>query len=245
VQNLFPKIRRILLKALVPEIYWPIKVDLDGVQVPVRGMPLNFGTKYWLKKGEYEQDERHLITKALRPGLKVLEMGGSIGVLAQIIGEKVGPKGRVLSFEASERLVEISTEMWPPMPQLQRVKGFVFPVNNGENIFVGEFQTEGSELDGRGIWELRDGMPGNTWDLRSIRKEFNFDPEILIVDIEGGESIFDAIPPDFPDNLQSVIMEFHPHIYGIDGQARLEEKIIECGFSLVDRSGQCVLFVRT
>ena len=244
MQNLFPKIRRTLLKALVPEFYWPIKVNLDGVNVPVRGMPLNFGTKHWLKHGEYEQDERILIKKVLKPGLKVLEMGGSIGVLAQIIGEKVGPKGRVISFEASERLVEISTKMWPPLPQLQRVKGFVFPVNNGENIFVGQFQTAGSELDGRGIWELRDGMPGNAWDFRSIRRDFDFDPEILIVDIEGGESIFNVVPPDFPDSLQSIIMEFHPHLYGTDGQARLEEKIVESGFRLEDRSGQCALFVR-
>ena len=244
MQHLIPQIRLRLLKALVPESYWPIQVNLDGVHVPVRGMPLNFGTKYWLKNGEYEQDERQLIKKVLKPGMKVLEMGGSIGVLAQIISHKVGPNGRVLSFEASERLVEISTEMWPPVYQLQRVTGFVFPVENGENIYVGQFQTEGSELDGRGIWELRDDLPGNTWDLRSIRRDFDFDPEVLIVDIEGGESILEDVPPYFPEKLQSIIMEFHPHLYGADGQARLEEKILKSGFRVEARAGQCILFTR-
>lgn len=244
MQNLFPRIRRALLKNFIPEFYWPKSVDLDGITVPVRGMPLNFGTKYWLKNGEYEQDERALLAKVLKPGMKVLEMGGSIGVLAQIVSQKVGSNGQVMSIEASERLVEISSAMWPPVDHLKRIIGFAFPVENGDTIYVSEFQTEGSELDGLGIWELRDSGGGNTWDLRSIRSKFDFDPDVLIVDIEGGEMILDLVGPDFSDSLQSIIMEFHPHIYGIKGKESLEYKIIKSGFQVHSRAGQCTLFVR-
>jgi hypothetical protein len=233
-----------LLKRLIPELYWPKSVDLDGVKVPVRGMPLNFGTKYWLKNGQYEQDERRLLDQVLMPGMNVLEMGGSIGVLAQIICQKVGPTGRVISVEASDRLLAIASEMWPKLDRLERIAGFAFPVENGDNIYVNDFQSDGSELDGRGIWEIRGSKEGNAWDLRAIRLKFDFVPDVLVVDIEGGENVLATVPPNFPESLQYVLMEFHPHVYGLAGQALLEEKIIQSGFEALSKAGQCTLFKR-
>ena len=99
-------------------------------------------------------------------------------------------------------------------------------------------------MDGRGTWELRDSGGGNAWGLRTIRSEFDFDPDVLIVDIEGGETILDVVDPDFSESIQSIIMEFHPHIYGIKGKESLENKIVKSGFQVHSRAGHCTLFVR-
>ena len=51
-------------------------------------MPFSFGTKLMLTLGNYELPERILCDLVLEKGMKVIEMGTSIGILSAII-EKI------------------------------------------------------------------------------------------------------------------------------------------------------------
>src|SRR2546427_137509 len=107
--NLFVyRIRRTLLRFLVPEFVWPKSVSIDGARIAVRNAPYSFGVKRVLQRGEYELEERKLLQTILHPGDVVVEMGGSVGILTAIIAGKVGSSGFVISVEASVTLAEYS-----------------------------------------------------------------------------------------------------------------------------------------
>ena len=69
------KLRRLLLSTFIPEFYWPLSVKIRGVDIPIRNEPFSFGTKWILKKNEYENAEISLVNKVLKGGESVLEMG--------------------------------------------------------------------------------------------------------------------------------------------------------------------------
>lgn len=240
-------LRRQLLRYGVPEWVWPKDVLLDGVSFPVRNVKLNFGTKRWIANGLYECDERSLVADVVVPGMNVVEMGGSIGVLARILAHKVGPNGRVVSIEASPELHALATK-WCPIPkQLQFVQGFAFPVSNAELVFVSGFHTDGSELDGRAQWELNSiGTPSNgvSWDFNRLAKELGILPQLLVVDIEGGEFVMMDIAPHVPASVEHIVIEFHPHQYGIEGVNGLTQTLFKEGFAAKSTSGLVTLFQR-
>jgi len=238
--------RRSVLKKVTPEWIWPKYKLLDGVAFPVRGMRLNFGTKRWIANGLYEQDERRLVADIIEPGMRVVEMGGSIGILARIIAENVGPTGRIVSIEASTELHKYSAT-WCPVPaQLEFVSGFAFPVAHAQNIHVNGFQTDGSELDGRATWNIEPN-PSNSeyWDLNRLERELRIIPELLVVDIEGGEEVLCTLPANIPSQTKHLIMEFHPHIYGEHGISEITKCLEREGFKAMATSGPCTRFSRT
>jgi hypothetical protein len=85
----YKKIRREILKKLVPDLIWPKEIFLDGALIPLRKSPFSFGIKRYLVLGQYESAERVLVRKYLNFGDQVIEMGGSIGVLTAIISIKI------------------------------------------------------------------------------------------------------------------------------------------------------------
>jgi FkbM family methyltransferase len=238
-------IRRVLLKKLVPEIIWPRNVDIDGVTIPVRGTSLNFGTKRWISNGLYERDERLLVSAIVQPGMTVVEMGGSLGILARVLAHRVGPEGRVISLEASFDLFQ-KAKTWCPIPfNLEFVHGFAFPLWESSSVKVTGFKSDGSELDGRASWNFGQKSLHNNWDLNKISKSLNVVPDVLVVDIEGGEEVLRQITPNFPKRTSHIILEFHPNRYGQVGV----DEIITClgreGFQVAEVSGPVTRFSRS
>ncbi|MFZ9206395.1 MAG: FkbM family methyltransferase [Schleiferiaceae bacterium] len=241
------RFRRFLLRQLVPEWIWPKMVSLDGVQFPVRGVDLNFGTKRWIANGLYECDERRLIHDVVKPGMTVVEMGGSIGILARILASKVGESGRVVSIEASPELFKIACT-WCPVPsQLNFIMGYAFPLNDASSIHISEFKTDGSELDGRAEWEVdsKQTSPTVAWDFNRLGREKGIVPDVLVVDIEGGESVLRSLSGQIPSKTRHLVLEFHPQFYGSEGITDVTTCLAREGFSPTATSGQCTLFTRT
>lgn len=237
-------LRRTLLRSLVPEWVWPTHVILDGVRFPVRGTSLNFGTKRWIANGLYECDERTLIEPVVKPGMTVVEMGGSIGILARILAQKVGPTGRVISIEASADLAQKARTWCEVPPSLTVIQGYAFPMYSAQKVAVSGFETDGSELDGRATWAINEEAASQNWDLSRIDRELNAVPELLVVDIEGGEGVLRSETAQLPQTLRHIVMEFHPHLYGQQGMDDLTERLRSEGFVVAARSGMCVRFTR-
>jgi FkbM family methyltransferase len=236
--------RRAMLKYVIPEWYWPRSVVLDGVEIPVRGAKLNFGTKRWIANGLYEIDERNLIDSVVAPGMHVVEMGSSIGVLARILAHKVGPNGRVVSIEASPQLYQLATT-WCPVPEtLRLVNGYAFPLKSADHVAVSGFQTDGSELDGRAMWNLDSEADSSNWDFSRIERELGMVPDVLVVDIEGGEAVLRSQLAQIPQHTQHLILEFHPHLYGSEGVHEIIETLSREGFKEAAVSGLCTRFSR-
>ena len=116
------------LRTLVPEWYWPRSINVDGVQIQIRDTPYTFSTRQILCAGKYERPERTLVNRVIKPGMQVLEFGGSIGIVTAVVAHRCGPTGRVISVEASPRLVGYSKKWLELSPHVTVLAGYAFPL---------------------------------------------------------------------------------------------------------------------
>lgn len=230
-------LRRHIL-GLLPEFIWPTNVILDGVSIPVRGRPYSYGTKWLLKQGGYELEERTLLSSILKPGMQVLEMGSSIGILTAIMAEKIGPTGKLVAVEASATLTKHSAAWLSVYPQVTIVTGYAFPVWQAGPIYIEGFSGVRGSLGGTVAFSRPVGgattQPG-VYDIATLCAQYQLSPQVLVVDVEGSERILLEQPPQLPASIQYVLIELHPGLYPngrADADALLKILAIE-GFAVM------------
>lgn len=237
-------LRRRMLRTIVPEWVWPRSVMIDDVPFRVQKEPYTVGTKKLLAFGtdKYEAEERLLVKRFVTPGMSVLELGTSIGVLSSIIAERIGPSGNPISVEASSEIGEYS-KSWieREYPWVQVVIGAGLPVWDSTPLLlsVGGFDGSRGSLGGAVMFRKSDeNIPvspvspaGKIWDISQLSEKSPVPFEALIVDIEGGEEEIAGVTLSFPKSLQWVMVELHPEKYRNQaaGQAILK-RIEEEGF---------------
>lgn len=242
-------LRRHLLKLLIPEWVWPREVVLNGVKIPVRNTPYSFGTKWILLKGHYEAIERKLLEPILQKGMQVLEMGSSIGIVTAIIADKIGRSGKMVAIEASESLFNYSSKWLAKYPQLQLVHGFAFPVAEAPGIQIDSFDEVRGNLGGVVAFiQESSGSKGDerVWDINRICWHFNLQPELLVIDIEGSETVMANTPLNLPQSIKYILIEFHAGLIpgGIKDVEAIKNALEEEGFNLKESSYSVCLFVR-
>lgn len=244
---LIQKLRRWILRRFVPEIVWPSYVILDGVKIAVRGMPYSFGVKLSLSKRQYEQSERTLLCKVIKPGCSVLEMGGSIGILATICVNKVGPEGRVVSVEAAEWIAAQTGSRLAMYPNVSVTNGFAFPVTSVPTSFsCGQFLDSGNTLGGRIDFAADAPALANdrVFDISRLQSEFAIAPDILLIDIEGSELVILEPTATIPECVKHIIIELHPDLYGDAKEKQIIAALNKLGFSLVEELKHVYLLTR-
>ena len=242
------RVRRTLLRALVPEFVWPEHVVLDGARIKVRHAPYSFGVKKILARDAYELDERKFLSQVLKPGDVVLEMGGSIGIVTAIIAARVGPSGFVVSVEASQSLTAYSRGWLEAGGNVKVVTGFGFPVGRLErSVEIRKFEENWGSMSGRVTFEVKDGANGSAaplYDLERLAALAPRPPVALVADIEGSESILREQRPGFPPSLRTVLIELHPDMYGEAAMQDIIRRIEAEGFRAAGRQGNVFLFER-
>ncbi|MGD1923159.1 MAG: hypothetical protein ACFB03_03075 [Paracoccaceae bacterium] len=252
--KLLLQVRRFVLKTFVPEFIWPKHIDVDGVSIRIRGEPYSFGVKRVLLRGDYELTERQLIARFVEPGMKVIEMGGSIGIVAAVLAHRIGPTGKLVSVEASDKLAAYSATWLEKNPQTKVVAGFGFPVwKVRPTLSVLGFEESNGSLGGQvsvADSDAGDGSSGlgrsNIWDLSRICEDHDIEPDVLVIDIEGSERIFFDHEPDWPDSVREVLIELHPQQLD-NGDTDVREicgKIEALGFVMREDLGNTFWFSR-
>lgn len=242
------RLRRWLLRHLVPECVWPRHVLLDGVAIPVRGQPFSFGVKRILCDGSYEQSERILLSRVIRENDTILEFGGSIGILATIAADKVGRGGTVISVEASERLAAQAAARLAGRPNIRVIAGIGFPVADAPERCRGSiFRDTGNSLGGRICGEAP--LDGNAalhriYDINRVIQECGVQPRILVVDIEGAESVVLEPSATLPSCIAHIVIELHPGLYGQTMEHRIVEAFSRLGYVLSEELRHVYLFTR-
>jgi hypothetical protein len=248
------RLRRTLLRVLVPEFVWPRRVVLDGVSIRVRHAPYSFGVKLVLTRGEYEVDERRVLLNILQPGDVVVEMGGSIGILSAIIAEKVGKSGFVVSVEASATLTGYSRTWLESGNNVRVITGFGFPVwRLQHSVDIQKFEEKWGSMSGRVTFNVtgsatddRPGRPSHPlYDVKALSEYAPRPPGTLVVDIEGSERIICSQKPEFPPSLRNLLIELHPEIYGDSTMTAIIGRIEEEGFVKVGEQGNVFHFTRS
>ena len=78
-----------------------------------------------------------------------------------------------------------------------------------------------------------------------ICEHLAFVPNVLVCDIEGGETVWLEPGPTFPKTIQTLIVELHPWISGPDTAGAILTAIMRAGFDVLAFSGSVFSFRRT
>jgi hypothetical protein len=263
LRDYFNDARRWVLRNLVPERVWPELVNCNGAVIRIRHTPYSFGVRRSICNDVYERPERELVSAHVKPGMQVLELGGSIGIVTAVIAHYVGPSGRVVSVEASRQLSGYSKTWLEDGKPVKVVSGFAFPVwELPADLRVDGFLGEKISLGGRVSFRFDQSMAGATapaappsgregstprnYDLSTLCREYELQPAVLVMDIESSEEVMLRQPPNMPACLKTIITELHPWMYanGVDDEQRILDVLAREGFVVKQHVGNTWLLQR-
>ena len=188
--------------------------------------------------GRYEKSERYAVSKYLSGHNPVIELGGSIGVVACITNRKLKDPSRHVVVEANPGLIPI-LEAHRAMNQCS------FTVENRALAYGGhmvEFHLD-SAIVGGGIYnQSGDTVMVPTTTLGALCKSYEIESCDLICDIEGVEiSMVSQEAETLKDRVKTLIIELHPMILGYAETMRIIREI-EKDFRLLWRCRSVAVF---
>ncbi|MEM1101152.1 MAG: FkbM family methyltransferase [Pseudomonadota bacterium] len=205
-----------------------IIAELEGFKVPDSPFAQRTGASRF-QDGKYERKELEIGMALLKPQDRILEMGAGLGFVGGYLAFKT-PGVELWSFEANPNLV-------PHVERLYDLNGLGERARVSNNVVLtGDDQPEhvrfhiyncylGSSLFDRPD-KPRPAVDVPTMDWAHITESFQ--PTFLMMDIEGGELEF--LEGATLEGIETVVMEFHPDRYGIDGMKRCKRLLRAAGF---------------
>ncbi len=194
-----PTVARFLRRKLnqaAPDGMSLVKIAAGGLQGHWMYLNLQTEKDYWL--GTYESELQSAIRELAAPGMIAYDIGANIGYITLLFGRIVGEQGAVFAFEALPQNVTrlkaniAANNLKAPIRiESSAVVDRVGPVNFMIGPSGGMGKAEGSA--GRNEVEYTRSLtvPGTSLDV-FVYQEGNPVPEIIKVDIEGGEVL--ALP---------------------------------------------------
>ncbi len=199
-------------------------VQLGRVRVPILPSLLSPLIANGIRKGWYERDERRAIEAAVRNGDRVLDLGGGLGVCSATAATMASVR-RLTVVEANPNLMDVIrlTMTLNGVVDFELIWAAVStsPAKT-THLQVGEHYWSAMEASSpaAGALEVPILSPST---ILSLSK-----PDVLICDIEGNEQgLIDAADLS---GVRSLIVEFHPNLYGTTVMEKLDAKLCKDGF---------------
>ncbi len=203
-------------------------IRFRGIEIPSSPYLTELRCKR-IVEGRYEAEEITGALAVVRPGDRVLEMGAGLGVVGAVVAANAKPQA-VLSFEANPDLV-------PHIRSLHALNGLQDRVEIRNQVLM-----SGSDRPETRRFHIRNSFLGSslvdpenrptrtvevpTASFDEVLREFR--PDVLIMDIEGGELEF--LSRAELHGIRAVVIEFHPKVYGQDGVKACKERLRDMGF---------------
>lgn len=169
-------------------------------------LDLQIEKDYWL--GSYEPDLQDAITKYIRPGMVVYDVGANIGYIGLMLARAVGEGGRVLAFEPLPANVERIRRNAALNPEGNRLQVFELAVSRSAGrthfrVHASNAMGRMEETGGRSEGYLQT-IEVETASLDELVYERGLPaPDVIKMDIEGGEAL--ALP-----GAARLLKEKHP-----------------------------------
>jgi FkbM family methyltransferase len=197
-------------------------VTLDGVTVSTDPAVVSRQVRSGIFKETYEEPERILIREGLRPGDRVLEIGGGVGFVSLLCARIVGADN-VLTYEANPAMHKVIRANYALNGLEPRLRGRALTAHGGDvTFFVNDniisssvYQREG----GRAVTVPSDAIDAALAEWR---------PTVLVMDVEGAE--VDILAASALPGLKRIVLELHPHVVGPEAVARLRAHLSGLGF---------------
>jgi FkbM family methyltransferase len=212
-------------------------IDNDGILLSLDDMSTRM--RKVLLRGGYEREDARLCRKHLTPQSRVLEVGGSIGFVSLFCIKVLGVKHYAV-VEANPALIErISTNY--------ALNGV--PVPTVLNVAVSGEDGRASFRVSQDFWSsslVERDRTSHVIDVEQVTidkaiAQLDFEPDTLVMDIEGGEAF---IPASHLARFDLIIAELHPHIIGEEKVRALIDGLAEHGLAEIDRDDKTHVFRR-
>ncbi len=217
-----PEWRYRLLRLLKPR-----RLYLDGFELVGWRSNMPKHVAALIARGDYEEPERRALAGLLKPGDRVLEIGGCIGVLSMTAARIVGPEN-VLVYEPNPRAAETARRNFETnrLP-IRLVERAVDAVRGTATLSVGDDSWLGASLYQDWAGSRHVVAVDAIADVVASER-----PTTLVLDAEGAEvSILTHCPLN---ELRLIIVELHPDVIGAAGMARVGETLTAAGFMRVE-----------
>lgn len=200
-----------------------------GLDIPLNREGMSGEVVMGIATGLYEQPEIAGLSRVLRPGDRILELGAGLGVVTALSSRAVGPEGKILAYEADPKLI-------------RDTRAFL------DRHGVGNVDLRNAVLVPKAApGEMRDFHVSRVFAVSSLvphagstrHKTISvpaeavnevmakFQPDVLICDIEGGEA--ELIPALDCTGLRAVVIEMHPKRIAADRLAAVRAALEEQG----------------
>lgn len=209
-----------------------------GLRLPVdQSFPANM--LYYFLIGDYEEHDMQLISRYVKPGSRVLELGGGVGLTGSLLGQASG--NRVTVCEPNPALhMCIERTFRANEVELNLVKAAV--VSDDEPAKLITFHVSKDYW-----WSSLVGADGaeqikvQTKRLSALIAEARADT--LLVDIEGYEVALLASTAALAP-IKTLLVELHTPSIGTQASSAIITALVLAGFKLADIGGHTFVFTR-
>lgn len=202
--------------------------------------------RYLLARGrDYEAEEAAFIQNVLRPGVHVIELGGSLGVISRVIRQAIGADAHHIVVEANPDLAKICEEnaARDAAPGATEVLQAAVAYTDAPTIAFARGDTHHTghvaQAGGAGTFEAP------AMKLAALRAKLpSGAPWALVSDIEGGElDMFMREPPEIFAHMTHAILEIHPEAFTAMGssEAAFMGRLNDIGLTLLERQADVIL----
>jgi FkbM family methyltransferase len=213
------------------------KVRLDKCTFNLEGVA-DGSTRIELITNRYEAPERRAIARHLRRHLPVVELGGSMGVVACVTNKLLHKPTAHLVVEANPLVI--------PLLELNRaLNSSQFEIVNRAIAYGTDSVTFRPSTNMAGSSLVRPGNEApvtvDTAQLGELVRERGFERFTLVCDIEGLEYDLVCHEANVLQKADTIIMETHARYIGEDKLRRMMTNLEQLGFNLVETIGFVVV----
>jgi FkbM family methyltransferase len=212
---------------------------IDGCKIDIPTDLFSFNVIEEFVSGNYELQERKLITKYVNSSDRVLELGGGVGAVSCMLNKKLADQSKHLVIEANPDLIPILEHNG--INNNCRFKTLnCIPIKSSN----GKFYLNRNAWAGSNVRKSKKyiDVPVESWE--EIEKEIELKPTAVVMDIEGGEVEFIKENEDLISNLRLIIVEFHPFTLGFKKVKSCQAILGRFGLTRVDRIGNVEVWRR-
>jgi len=213
------------------------KVSFDGCTFSLQGI-VDESMRAQLFTNNYEAEERRAVARYLRRDLPVVELGGSMGVVACVTN-------RLLINKKAHLVVEANPLAIPHLELNRKLNHCKFEIVNRAIAYGVDSVTfrPSSSLCGNSITADGDLPPVTveTVQLGELVRTRDFRRFNLVCDIEGLEYDLVCQKSEVLKMADTIIMETHARYFGEDKLRFMMSKLQDLGFNLVEETGFVVV----
>jgi FkbM family methyltransferase len=215
---------------------WNPFLSSRGMKIPKHPQLTTGNVRVSLKEGVYERKECDAVMRVVRPGTRVLELGGGIGYMSTLLSVKK-KVASVTTYEANPTLIPYirSVHEANEVTNVEVRNALLSPEAGDPVPFYIRKSFLGSSMD-------PDVEPENIVSTEMVARHAigtvleDVKPEVLVCDIEGAEA--DLLPAADWSGLEAAIIELHPQWIGQKGVQAVFDCMQKAGLTYFPKASE-------